>query len=73
MRKPDCIPLVSVVTMLLLLLEMATLFGGADEAYDLDDIVLAVSAAIDNDLMEDVVGDMTDCDAVEGDWSGPVG
>ena len=69
----DGIPLVSVVMMLLLLLEMATLFGGADEAHDLDDIVLAVSAAIDGDLMEDVVGDMTDCGAVEGDWSGPAG
>jgi hypothetical protein len=52
--------LLSAGTILLLLLAMATLFGGADEAWDIDEIVLAVSAAIDGLLIDERDGDVTD-------------
>jgi hypothetical protein len=61
---------------LLLLLAMATLFGGgagADDACDTDDIVLAVSAAIDGDLIDETVGDVMDCVVIDGDFNGRIG
>jgi hypothetical protein len=65
--------LLSAGIMLLLLLAMATFFGGADDAWDIDDIVLAVSAAIDGDLIEDAVGDVMDCVVTDGDFNGRIG
>jgi len=60
--------------MLLLLLAMATLFGGgADDACDIEEIVLALSVAIDGDLIEDTVGDVIDCVATDGDFKGRMG
>lgn len=53
------VPLVPAGAMLLLLLDIGILLGGADEAYDIDDIVLAVSAINDGDLMEET-GDAID-------------
>jgi hypothetical protein len=61
------IPFVSAGMILLLLLAMAILFGGADEALEMDDIVLAVSAAIDGDLIDDTDGEITDCVVTDGD------
>lgn len=54
------IPLRSLGAMLLPLLAMGTLLGGMDEPYDIDDMVLAVSAAMEGDLMEDTVGEVID-------------
>jgi hypothetical protein len=58
--------------MLLLLLEMGIFFGGADDAWDIDDMVLAVSAAMDGDRIDDT-GDVIDCVAFEGDFKGCIG
>jgi len=55
--------------MLLLLREMGTFFGGADDAWETVDMVLAVSAAIDGDRIDDT-GDVTDCGAMVGDLNG---
>jgi hypothetical protein len=53
--------------MLLPLLAMGTLLGGGtDDACDIDDIVLAVSAAMEGDLIDDTVGEVMDCDAIDG-------
>ena len=54
------IPLRSLGAMLLPLLAMGTLFGGMDELCDMDEMVLAVSAAMEGDLMEDTVGEVID-------------
>lgn len=59
--------------MLLLLLAMAILFGGADDAWDIDDMVLAESAVMDDDLMEEAVGDVMDCVVVDGVLTGRIG
>jgi len=59
--------------MLLFLLAMGILFGGADDAWDIDDIVLAVSAATDGDLIEETVGEVIDCAATDGDLSDRIG
>jgi hypothetical protein len=67
------IPLLSAGMILLLLLAIATLFGGADDAWDSDDIVLAVSVAIDGLLIDDMLGDVTDCVCIEGDLRGRMG
>lgn len=54
------IPLLSEETILLFRLAIRILFGGtADEECDIDDIVLAVSAAIEGDLIDDT-GDVID-------------
>jgi hypothetical protein len=66
------IPLVPAGTMLLLLLEIGILFGGADEACDIDDIVLAVSAVNDGDLMDET-GDTIDRVVMDGDFNGCIG
>jgi hypothetical protein len=58
--------------MLLLLLEMGIFFGGAEDAWDIDDIVLAVSAAMDGDRNDDI-GDVIDCVAMEDDSKGCIG
>ena len=56
----DDVPLRSLGEMLLPRLAMGTLFGGTDDPYDIDDIVLAVSAAMEGDLIEDAVGEVID-------------
>ena len=44
--------------------------GGAEDTWDIDEMVLAVSAAMDGDRNEDP-GDAIDCVAIEGDFKGP--
>lgn len=56
--------------MLLLLLAMATLFGGADEAWDINNIVLAEPAVMDDDLMEEAAGEAMDGVVVDGVLTG---
>jgi hypothetical protein len=58
--------------MLLLLLEIGIFFGGAEDAWDIEDIVLAVSATMDGDRNDDI-GDVIDCVAMEGDFKGCIG
>jgi hypothetical protein len=67
------IPLLSAGMILLLLLAMATFFGGADDAWDIDDIVLAVSAAIDGDFIGNMLGDVTYCVCIDGDFCSRMG
>lgn len=59
--------------MLLFLLAMGILFGGAEDAWDTDDMVLAVSAATDGDLIEEMVGEVMDCVVTYGDLSDRTG
>lgn len=54
------LPLLSVVAILLVRLAMGILLGGADDAYEMDEIVLAVSAAIEGDRIDETEGDVTD-------------
>lgn len=58
--------------MLLFLLAMGTFFDGAEDAWDIDEIVLAVSAAIDGDLIDDT-GDNIGCVVTDGDLIGCIG
>lgn len=58
------------MAILLVRLAMGILFGGAEDAWEMDEIVLAVSAAIDGDLIDDIDGDVTDCVGIEGDFIG---
>lgn len=53
--------------MLLLLLAMGILFGGAEEAWDMEDMVLAVSAVIEGERMDDP-GDVIDWVVIDGDF-----
>jgi hypothetical protein len=55
--------------MLLLRREIGIFLGFADDACDIDDKVLAVSAAIDGDRIDDT-GDASDCVAIDGDFHG---
>ena len=45
---------------------------GADEAWDIDEMVLAVSAVIEGDLIDDT-GDAIECDVTDGDFTGRIG
>jgi hypothetical protein len=64
------LPLLPAGAILLLRREIGIfLGGGADDACDIDDMVLAVSAAIDGDRIDDT-GDASDCVAIDGDFHG---
>jgi hypothetical protein len=71
-RVEKSLPLLPAGAMLLLLLEIGIFFGGADDVCDIDDIVLAVSAAMDGDRNDDT-GDVIDCDTIVGDFKGCIG
>lgn len=62
-------PLLSVVAILLALLAIGTFLGGADEACEIEEMVLAVSAAIEGLRMDDT-GETIDCVVTEGDLAG---
>ena len=72
LRRDESVPLLPAGAILLLLREMAIFLGGADEVWDIVEMVLAVSAAIDGDRRGDM-GDVIDCVEIDGDFKGLIG
>jgi hypothetical protein len=68
----ESLPLLPAGAILLLLLAIGIFFCGCVDAWDIDDIVLAVSAAIDGDRNDDT-GEAIDCVAMDGDLRGRIG
>jgi len=60
-------------TIELFLLAMGILFGGTEDAWDVADMVLAVSVAVEGDVTRDGEGDVMERDVTGGDLRGRMG
>jgi hypothetical protein len=71
-RGTKSLPLLPAGAILLLLLEIGIFLGLADDACEIVDMVLAVSASIDGDGIDDS-GEAIDSVTMDGDFNGRIG